>query len=367
MQATLKSELNKIRTKVDTLYAKFSSGGDNNLDTQLHKTPGQQNPMKDIYQNPSPNYPPPLPPSGQPFSTHKKQHPTLKLSSSNTQTLSGLEQTISKSIPSWMNAPSDPPLEDGNSPYRYDVPPVLIAHSLLDDDSLNDDTNQHESQSSNKRRFINTRSIAKRKPSRYKISLYIAGPGNMTTKYIYGPFRIGFPLNTYDEQLITYISSNKLPAHEVIVDIGHLHVTRNSFRTLEPSKFVDSEIINLIFEYKTINSKFKMSQLYWFLPTNYAYTVLTCTYGNQFALKKSLSRLRESYIYDLCRCKKMESFDIVLGDDILVAFLTTFSFTSFNISYAKAPSQPNGFDCGLPICMYMDDNCPTPLQMKSIC
>ncbi|KAK2650664.1 hypothetical protein Ddye_018153 [Dipteronia dyeriana] len=200
-----------------------------------------------------------------------------------------------------MNAPSDPPVQDGNSPYPYDVPPVLIAPLLLDEDSLNDDTNQDELQSSNKQILINTRSTAKLKPSRYKISPYIAGPSNSTTKYIYGPFRIGFPLNTYNEQLITYIFSRKLPASEVIIDIDHLRITRKCFRTLEPSKFDDSE---------------------------------------------------------------MESLDIVLGDDILVAFPTTFLFASFNISFAKAPSQPNGFECGLLICIYMDDNCPTPLQMK---
>ncbi|KAK1560510.1 hypothetical protein Q3G72_027441 [Acer saccharum] len=61
----------------------------------------------------------------------------------------------------------------------------------------------------------------------------------------------------------------------------------------------------------------------------------------------------------------MQSLDIVLADDISVAFLTTFSFTTFNILDAKAPSQPNGYDCGLLLCMFMDDNCLTPLQMES--
>ena len=63
----------------------------------------------------------------------------------------------------------------------------------------------------------------------------------------------------------------------------------------------------------------------------------------------------------------MNSLDIVLADDIAVAFPKTFSFTSFSISYAEAAKQPNGYDCGLLVCMFMDDNCPTPLQMKSVC
>ena len=64
---------------------------------------------------------------------------------------------------------------------------------------------------------------------------------------------------------------------------------------------------------------------------------------------------------------KMLSLDIVLADDIALAFPTTFSFTTFTISYAVAPSQPNGYDCGLLLCMFMYDNCPTPVQMKSVC
>ncbi|TXG73512.1 hypothetical protein EZV62_002091 [Acer yangbiense] len=79
--------------------------------------------------------------------------------------------------------------------------------------------------------------------------------------------------------------------------------------------------------------------------------------GKQYSLKKSLSKLWESYMYDLRRCEK--SFDIV------VAFPTTFSFTTFTILDAKAPSQPNGYDCGLLLCMFVGDKCPTPLQMES--
>ncbi|KAK3213378.1 hypothetical protein Dsin_018084 [Dipteronia sinensis] len=132
--------------------------------------------------------------------------------------------------------------------------------------------------------------------------------------------------------------------------------------------------------------------------------------GNQKSLNKSMSKLRESYMYDIRGCEKIYipindlrnywylvvvhlkkwlceiwdskpprrkddltrlnqvsklSLDIVLADEIVVAFPTTFSFTTFKMSYAKAPEQANGFDCGLLLCMFMDDNYPTPLQMKS--
>ncbi|KAI9160803.1 hypothetical protein LWI28_011686 [Acer negundo] len=117
-------------------------------------------------------------------------------------------------------------------------------------------------------------------------------PNITSTSTEYGPFQICIPLNTFDEQLIIYIFSKDLPSSEVIVDLGHLTVTRKSFRTLEPTKYLDSEIINLIPEYKSMILKSKRSQLKWFLPTNYAYTVFTCGDGKQFSLKKSLSKFR---------------------------------------------------------------------------
>ncbi|TXG63611.1 hypothetical protein EZV62_010605 [Acer yangbiense] len=361
IQATLKTELYDIRTNVNLLYAKFSSAEDKNLDKDLHKTSNHQNSMHNMPQNPP--LPPP-PPSSQPLSIPTRQHPIVDVSSNNTRPLSKHQQTISKSTPSWMKAHIEPPLQDGNAPDlpmedqrtddHYYVPPVLTIPSLLDED-------EQESQSSNKRRFIKTRSTSKQKPSRYQISPYIVVPVNASTKYRYGPFRIGIQLNIYDEQLITYIFAKDLPSFlqnckEVIIDLGHLQVKRKSFRTLEPYKFVDSEIINLITEYKTMILKSKRSQLSWFLPTNY---------GKQYSLKNSLSRLWESYMYDLHKCEKMQSLDIVLADDIVVAFPTTFSFKKFTISDAKPPSQPNGYDCGLLLCMFMDDNYPTSLQMES--
>ncbi|TXG53277.1 hypothetical protein EZV62_022446 [Acer yangbiense] len=318
-------------------------------------------------------------------------------------------KNISKSTPSSMNAP-DSHMEDQRIDDLYHVPAVLTVPLLIDEDTLNDDNRELESISSNKRRTIQTRSTSKRKPSRYQISLYIAGHVHASRKYRYGPFRIGIQLNIYDEQLITYIFDKKLPSSEVIVDIGNLRVTRKSFRTLEPTKFLDSEIINLIPEYKTSMFKSKSSQLSWFLPTTYAYIVFTCAVGQEYTLRKSVSKLRESYMSDLRRCQKVYipindlrnhwyivvfdlinrdcqvwdskpprrkedltrlnqvrklSLDIVLADDIAVVFPTSFSFTDCSISYAEASIQPNGYDCDLFVCMFMDDNCPTPVQMKS--
>ncbi|KAK2638097.1 hypothetical protein Ddye_025892 [Dipteronia dyeriana] len=61
----------------------------------------------------------------------------------------------------------------------------------------------------------------------------------------------------------------------------------------------------------------------------------------------------------------VKSLDVVPVDDMAIAFPKSFLFITFSISYAKAPIQPNGFDCGLFLCMFVDDNCPTLVQMKS--
>ncbi|KAK1559428.1 hypothetical protein Q3G72_014370 [Acer saccharum] len=130
IQATLKTELHDIRTKVNLLYAKFSSAEDKNLDKDLYNTNSHQNSINLMPPNPPP--PPPAPPS-RPLSIPTIQHPTVE-------------------------------------------------------DNFNDDTLEQESQSSNKRRLINTRSTSKRKPSCYQISPYIAVPVNTSTKYRYGLF-----------------------------------------------------------------------------------------------------------------------------------------------------------------------------------
>ncbi|KAI9162570.1 hypothetical protein LWI28_028605 [Acer negundo] len=148
IQSTMKTELVDIRTKVNFLYDKFSSAEDKNPDNNLHNTSSHYNSMHNIPRNPTPP-----PPSSLPLSNPTSQHPTIEVSSNNTRTLPQHEQTIYKSTPSWMKAPSEPPLEDGNAPDLpledlhnddpYYVPPVLTVPSLVDED-------EQESQSSNK-------------------------------------------------------------------------------------------------------------------------------------------------------------------------------------------------------------------------
>ncbi|TXG57212.1 hypothetical protein EZV62_018525 [Acer yangbiense] len=276
IKATLKSELSDIRTKVNFLYEKYNSPGDKNSEQDLHNANSHQKSKHHSPPNPSPNSPPP--PPSRPLSIPTLEHPIVEVSSNNTRTLPQPQQNISKSTPMSMNAP-DSQMEDQRIDDLYHVHAVFTIPSLIYEDTLNDDNRELESLSSNKRRFIQTRSTSKRKPSR-----------------------------------------------EVIADLGNLRVTRKSFRTLEPTKFLDSEIWD----------------------------------SNPPRRKDDLTRLNQVR-------KLMQSLDIVLADDIAVAFPTSFSFMSFSISYAEAPNQPNGYDCGLFLCMFMDENCLTPVQMKPVC
>ncbi|KAI9160476.1 hypothetical protein LWI28_008408 [Acer negundo] len=111
IQSTIKTELDDIQTKVNFLYDKFSLAEDKNPHNNLHNTSSHHNSMHNIPPNPTP----PLP-SSRPLSNPTNQHPTIKVSSNNTRTLPQHEQTISKSTPSWMKAPSELSLEDGNAP-----------------------------------------------------------------------------------------------------------------------------------------------------------------------------------------------------------------------------------------------------------
>ncbi|KAI9165995.1 hypothetical protein LWI28_024350 [Acer negundo] len=137
--STMMTELDDIRTKVNFLYEKFSSAKDKNLDNNLHNTSNHHNSMHNIPPNPNP----PLQ-SPRPISNPTSQQLTIEVSSNNTRTLPQHQQTISKSTPSWMKAPSETPLKDGNAPDLpmedlcnddpYYVPPVLTVPSLVEED-----------------------------------------------------------------------------------------------------------------------------------------------------------------------------------------------------------------------------------------
>ena len=129
IQATLKTELSDIRTKVDFLYAKYSSAEDKNSE-DLHNTNIHQKSQHESPPNPSPNSPPP-PPSRPPIRP-TKQNQVVEVSSHHTQTLPQPQQNIPKSTPSSMNAP-DSYMEEQRIDDLYHVPAVLTVPSLVDD------------------------------------------------------------------------------------------------------------------------------------------------------------------------------------------------------------------------------------------
>ncbi|KAK1582917.1 hypothetical protein Q3G72_019524 [Acer saccharum] len=184
IQATLKTKLSDIRTKVNFLYAKYSSAEDKNSEN-LHNTNSHQKSKHQSPPNPSPNSP--HPPPSRPLIIPTIKNPVVEVSSNNTQTLPQPQQNISKSNPSLMNAP-DSHMKDQRIDDLYNVPVVRTVPSLVYEDTLNDDNRELESLSSNKRRIIQTRSTSKQKPSGFQISPYIVELVHASTKYRYGPF-----------------------------------------------------------------------------------------------------------------------------------------------------------------------------------
>ncbi|KAI9160178.1 hypothetical protein LWI28_005794 [Acer negundo] len=151
----MKTELDDIRTKVNFLYDKFNSAEDKNQDNNFHNTSNHHNSMHNLPPNPTP----PLP-SSRPLSNPTSQHHTIEVSSNNTRTLPQHQQTISKSTPSWMKAPSEPPLEDGNTydllmadlrnDDPYYVPLVLTVTSLVDEVKLKEDRDKKKNKEETK-------------------------------------------------------------------------------------------------------------------------------------------------------------------------------------------------------------------------
>jgi uncharacterized coiled-coil protein SlyX len=125
IQASLKTDLDDIRRKVDFLYAKFNDSADNN------QTPP----------NPTTHSPPPQP--SRPPSIPTLPKPIVEVSSTDTRTLPQHHQNISKATPSSMNPPIQPTLEEKtatDSPMEedriedlYGVPVIRTVPSLLDE------------------------------------------------------------------------------------------------------------------------------------------------------------------------------------------------------------------------------------------
>ena len=70
--------------------------------------------------------------------------------------------------------------------------------------------------------------------------------------------------------------------------------------------------------------------------------------------------LRYSFMNSLCFFQPLTVFqllslDFVLETEINTVFGSSFSFQSFSIESALGPTQPNEYDCGVFVCMFMND------------
>ncbi|KAK3222096.1 hypothetical protein Dsin_009121 [Dipteronia sinensis] len=185
-----------------------------------------------------------------------------------------------------------------------------------------------------------TRTSKTRKPSQYKLSPFQSGiRSRKSSIYWYGPFQLSVPLNALDAQVIEYVFSEDLPQSETIVSTSQIVVSCSSFRTLEPKVWVDSEI------YIPINNL----KDHWFLA-------LVKIHEKKVEIWDSFPSHRENGQSRVKLVRKlMISLDDVLAVEIQSCFGPSFSFQSFEIvSPEDCPKQPNFYDCGLFVCMFMD-------------
>ena len=145
IQDTLKSELHDIRTKVDFIYAKFSSAEEKNCQEDCHHTNTHQKSQNHMppTRSPSSTPTPPPPPPPRPLPVPTIQPPIIQVSSTTPRTLPHQHHQISNSSPSWMNPAIDASEDDGNAQDSsmqdqriddlYHVPPIATVPSLQDE------------------------------------------------------------------------------------------------------------------------------------------------------------------------------------------------------------------------------------------
>ncbi|TXG51660.1 hypothetical protein EZV62_024184 [Acer yangbiense] len=254
--------------------------------------------------------------------------------------------------------------DDAHAPEHTSIP------SLLDEEKRKTIVKTLAEQSSTSINVVkNTRASSKRKPSRYQVSPYESEyRTGKATKHRYGPFRIPCPLKTLDAQIIKYVFCTYLPMSETIVDTNRIIVSRKSFRTLAPTEWVDSEIISLVADNNARTAKRKRASLYWYLPTQFAiyipinnlknhwYTALVKIKDRKVEIWDSLPSRRKNDQSRVTQVRRlMISLDYVLETEIHSVFGSSFSFASFSIESPVGPTQPNEFDCGVFVCMFLND------------
>ncbi|KAK1584052.1 hypothetical protein Q3G72_029470 [Acer saccharum] len=247
--------------------------------------------------------------------------------------------------------------DDAHAPEHTSIP------SLMDEEKRKTIVKTLAEQSSTSINVVkNTRASSKRKPSRYQVSPYQSEyHTGKATKYRYSPFRIPCPLKTLDAQIIEYVFCTDLPMSETIVDTNRIIVSRKSFRTLAPTEWVDSEIISLVADNNARTAKRKRASLYWYLPTQFAIYIPINNLKNHWYTALVKIKDRKVEIWDSLPSRrkndqsKMISLDYVLETEIHSVFGSSFSFASFSIESLVGPTQPNEFDCGVFVCMFLND------------
>ncbi|KAL5745736.1 hypothetical protein ACOSP7_026882 [Xanthoceras sorbifolium] len=209
----------------------------------------------------------------------------------------------------------------------------------------------------------------------------------------YGPFELSFRLNMADDVIVRYIFDRDLPESEIILQLGGIRVSRHSILTLEPGRYLNNEVIDFVglaLEVENRRSLSSAGTATWFLPTYFAYVVLTAKTMTKNSLKRLTGSFKGTYMPNFVSCNKymvaikvmdnnveildslasgMESagdyrvmqvrkmlnaLDIVLAEDIAGSIHRNYRFSGLHISVqSSTPKQTNLFDCGVYACKYM--------------
>ncbi|KAK9225866.1 hypothetical protein WN943_010911 [Citrus x changshan-huyou] len=147
-----------------------------------------------------------------------------------------------------------------------------------------------------------------------------------STLYRAGPFVVTTPISDDDLRILSYALDDNLDKGERLVELEMNFICRVGMLSLNPMRWIHSEIITTITEMLTYEERCKSLNLKvnWYLPLQFSLAAL------DFILNEDMKSLQ----YDL---KKFSRFEICHCKDI--------------------PKQPNSFDCGLYIIMYMQ-GCP---------
>ncbi|GAY54654.1 hypothetical protein CUMW_158440 [Citrus unshiu] len=179
-----------------------------------------------------------------------------------------------------------------------------------------------------------------------------------STLYRAGPFVVTTPISDDDLRILSYALDDNLDKGERLVELEMNFICRVGMLSLNPMRWIHSEIITTITEMLTYEERWKLlnSKVNWYLPLQFS--TMCKMRGSNLRRFMEGSNFKKKFMPELSRCSKLAALDFILNEDMKSLQYDLKKFSRFEICHCKdIPKQPNGFDCGLYIIMYMQ-GCP---------